>query len=646
MDVREYDLNLIPGSVPEIVKINQYDKGISFVFTIYQGEKKFSIPAGSTVLLTGTKPDGLGFTYDCTFSGAVVSVTIGDQVAVLNGKVDAEISIISGSSVRLGTANFIFLVEPAALRDDTAVSDSDFPAIVKAADHIDDAKKYADNAAQSAKDAKTSAASAASAAKNAIADEVIRAKSAEAANAKAIADETARAKKAETANTKSITDEVTRAKVAEAANSKAVAAETTRAKAAEAANAKAVTDEATRAKNAEAANTKLTNDLKAGITSGSVKAAKAGTADSASALGRLSTFWTMIPDNGGRRKYLLMFDISEWVPKTSNSGTYGFDGIFFSRRSGGYVGSNCTGNLSIVASWNGTNSDGTKIVSDNESSLRLRTTSGVYVPVVLHQKSTNKYFLTLMVNDSGRDLILFGVFQGSFIGTWIENTGSNLSNGALPSDYEEYSKGFYVIPDERAVRDKNGKDITEYLTSAAYSNGTFTFTAGNGNKTALTIPDASSSAKGLLSARDKALIDRISKINLTGVRTISNVSWAIENAELNQDISSLLPGKYKISAKFKIETDNSANLKCASSSWRNLISVYIGSTMITTDGPNVAVPIGAKVGYTVTNYCTFTISEANAHASNFHAYFYLAGDGTSNRPYIGSVSNIELTMVN
>lgn len=204
MDVREYDLNLIPGSVPEIVKINQYDKGIQYAFTIYQGEKKFSIPAGSTVLLTGIKPDGLGFTYSCTFSGAVVSVTIGDQVAVLNGKVDAEITIISSSSVRLGTANFVFLVEPAALQDDTAVSDSDFPAIVKAADHIDDAKKYADNAAQSAKDAKASASSAASAAKNAIADEVTRAKAAEAANAKAITDETARAKKAEEANATAI----------------------------------------------------------------------------------------------------------------------------------------------------------------------------------------------------------------------------------------------------------------------------------------------------------------------------------------------------------------------------------------------------------------------------------------------------------
>ena len=251
-----------------------------------------------------------------------------------------------------------------------------------------------------------------------------------------------------------------------------------------------------------------------------------------------------------------------------------------------------------------------------------------------------------MVNGSGRDLILFGVFQGNLIGTWIENIGSNLSNGALPSDYEEYSRGFFLMPYEKAVRDKNGKDITEYLASAAYSNGTFTFSAGNGNKTSLTIPEATTSAKGLLKASDKALIDRISKINLTRVRSMSNVAWAAENAELNQDISSLLPGKYKISAKFKIETDNSANLKCASSSWRNLISVYIGSTMITTDGPNVAVPIGTKVGYTVTNYCTFIISEANAHASNFHAYFYLAGDGTSNRPYIGTVSNIELTMVN
>ena len=356
MDVREYDLNLIPGSVPEIVKINQYDKGIQYAFTIYQGEKKFSIPAGSTVLLTGTKPDGLGFTYSCTFSGAVVSVTIGDQVAVLNGKVDAEITIISSSSVRLGTANFVFLVEPAALQDDTAVSDSDFPAIVKAADHIDDAKKYADNAAQSAKDAKASASSAASAAKNAIADEVTRAKAAEAANAKAITDETARAKKAEQANSDAIATKMTTktydadgdgmvdnaAKVNGHSVESDVPADAvfTDTVYDDSAVKKSISDETDRAKKAEEANTQLTNDLKTGLTSGTVKVAKATSADAATALGKVSTYQTGIPDNGGRRKYLLMYDITDWISAKSNASTRAFDGYFFSRRSGGYVGTN------------------------------------------------------------------------------------------------------------------------------------------------------------------------------------------------------------------------------------------------------------------------------------------------------------------
>ena len=204
MDVREYDLNLIPGSVPQIIKINQYDKGIPFQFTIYQGDQKFSIPDGSTVLLTGTKPDGLGFTYSCTFSGAVASVTIGDQVAVLSGNVWAELTITSGDSVRLGTANFTFCVEPAALKDDTAVSDSDFPEIIKAVNNIGAAQKSADAAAKSAQDAKSSASSAASAAKNAIADEVARAKAAEKANADAISAEVTRAKAAEKTNADAI----------------------------------------------------------------------------------------------------------------------------------------------------------------------------------------------------------------------------------------------------------------------------------------------------------------------------------------------------------------------------------------------------------------------------------------------------------
>ena len=204
MDVREYDLNLIPGNVPQVIKINQYDKGIPLTFIIYQGDKKFSIPSGAIVALSGTKPDGLGFHYACTFSGSTASVTIGDQVAVLSGNVRAELTITSGDSVRLGTANFAFCVEPAALKDDTAVSDSDFPEIIKAVNNIGAAQKSADAAAKSAQDAKSSASSAASAASNAISGEVTRAKAAEKANADAISAEVTRAKAAEKTNADAI----------------------------------------------------------------------------------------------------------------------------------------------------------------------------------------------------------------------------------------------------------------------------------------------------------------------------------------------------------------------------------------------------------------------------------------------------------
>ena len=265
----------------------------------------------------------------------------------------------------------------------------------------------------------------------------------------------------------------------------------------------------------------LTNKLNTGLTSGTVKVAKATVADSATALGKVSTYQTQIPDNGGRRKYLLMYDITNWISAKSNAPTRAFDGYFFSRRSNGYVGTNYTGNLSIVASYNGVKPDGSPIKSDNGNSLRLRTTSNTYVPRILHQKSNDKYYLSLMTNGSRRDLILFGIFQGTFIGTWVNNEGANNSNGTLPSDYEEYSDGFYIIPYERAVCDKNGKDITEYLVAAAYADGAFTFTRGNGSKTVLTIPDLGAA----LNKINK--LEKLSRVSISYDSTKENMTITI-----------------------------------------------------------------------------------------------------------------------
>lgn len=272
-------------------------------------------------------------------------------------------------------------------------------------------------------------------------------------------------------------------------NADAISAETTRAKAAEKANADAISAEVTRAKKAEEANTQLTNDLKTGLTSGTVRVAKATVADSASSLGKVSTYQTWIPDNGGRRKYLLMYDITDWISAKSNAPTRGFDGYFISRRGSGFVSNNCTGTLSMVASYNGM-SGSTPIKSDDSQSLRLRTTSEMYKPVILHNTSTNKYYIALETYGSVRDLVLFGIFQGTFVGKWVQNVGQSFTPGTLPDGYELYSEGYVSIPYERAIADKNGKDITEYLVAAAYADGAFTFTRGNGDKTVLTIPDA------------------------------------------------------------------------------------------------------------------------------------------------------------
>lgn len=253
---------------------------------------------------------------------------------------------------------------------------------------------------------------------------------------------------------------------------------------------KSITDETDRAKKAEEANTKLTNDLKTGITSGAVIAAKASAADTAGnagSLGKVSTRFVSVPDNGARLKYLLFFDVTDWVPAKQNAGLWSFDGYFFSRRSGGFVSNNYTGTLSMVCSYNGM-AGNTPIKSDNEQSLRLRTTSAMYKPVILKQKSTNRYYLALETPGNGRDLILFGIFQGNFIGTWVQNVGKSLTNGTLPDDYELYSNGYVSIPYERAIADKNGKDIAAtYIKDLAASGNTITFTRGDGTKGSITV---------------------------------------------------------------------------------------------------------------------------------------------------------------
>ena len=122
------DLNLIPGKVLPRLNVSQYDKGQTVSVSLWNGNVPYSIPAGCTAQVVGTKADKTGFMYQCTIENGQPSFVITDQMTVFPGEVTLEVIILDTDN-RIGTVNFILDVERAALADDTQISESDMPII-------------------------------------------------------------------------------------------------------------------------------------------------------------------------------------------------------------------------------------------------------------------------------------------------------------------------------------------------------------------------------------------------------------------------------------------------------------------------------------------------------------------------------------
>ena len=122
------DLNLIPGKVLPRLNVSQYDKGQTVSVSLWNGDVPYSIPAGCTAQVVGTKADKTGFMYQCTIENGQPSFVITDQMTVFPGEVTLEVIIMDADN-RIGTINFILDVERAALADDAQISESDMPII-------------------------------------------------------------------------------------------------------------------------------------------------------------------------------------------------------------------------------------------------------------------------------------------------------------------------------------------------------------------------------------------------------------------------------------------------------------------------------------------------------------------------------------
>lgn len=131
--VQEFNLDMIPQTVPVIIPVNQYDTGTGrLVIKLYNGLTPYS-PANATVKIQGTKPDKKGFEYDATISGNTVTADLELQMTACYGDVRTQI-IVTEDTGETGTFVFILRVQQSALEEDTDISETALPDIIDAAE--------------------------------------------------------------------------------------------------------------------------------------------------------------------------------------------------------------------------------------------------------------------------------------------------------------------------------------------------------------------------------------------------------------------------------------------------------------------------------------------------------------------------------
>lgn len=153
-----YNLNLIPGDAPVVVPVNQYDRGYTIDFTVYDGDTVFSL-AGYTAVINIGKPDKNVYAGGTVvLRGNVATVTLEEQMTAMWGPCIAEL-VFTNSNGRRATANFILDVEKSPL-EDGAQSES-------VINYIESSLEAAEGAATAANEATEAATEAANAANEA-----------------------------------------------------------------------------------------------------------------------------------------------------------------------------------------------------------------------------------------------------------------------------------------------------------------------------------------------------------------------------------------------------------------------------------------------------------------------------------------------
>lgn len=133
-----YDLDVVPGIVPLVVPLKQYEDDVKIIFNVFSRVGTLNLQEGTTVSIRGTKPDGNGISIDASLSGSIVTANVDKQMTAVAGKALYELVFTNSSGDDFITASFVVFVQRAALDKDTLKSGSVIRELVDIIDRTDD----------------------------------------------------------------------------------------------------------------------------------------------------------------------------------------------------------------------------------------------------------------------------------------------------------------------------------------------------------------------------------------------------------------------------------------------------------------------------------------------------------------------------
>ena len=151
--VKKITLDTSGGTSRRFIEAKQNDKKSRYLeITITNNDVFYSVPAGITARVRGTKPDGKSFLNDGDVHNGLVYVELTEQMLAAVGRAQCDVSLYKGNSL-LSTVTFFIEINSAPYDENKVVSTDDFSALNDALARVENVGAVADEALSNSQEA-------------------------------------------------------------------------------------------------------------------------------------------------------------------------------------------------------------------------------------------------------------------------------------------------------------------------------------------------------------------------------------------------------------------------------------------------------------------------------------------------------------